>query len=137
MTVCRAVKEDPRQGLVSTEVLPDIRSPSQTSRRLCRRSEACGGPGWRRQMGLLHMGQTLRISNHFSRHLGKVDGRNTGCISMFGHLKSMKLRLGRNWKESRHETEVSFQRSVNGFKTGLIRQDVQDIYTVYRCWRYR
>lgn len=42
---------------------------SQTSRRLW--GTGCWWSGWRRQMGLLHMGHTLRISNHFSRHLHK------------------------------------------------------------------
>lgn len=34
-------------------------------------SAPCGGSGWSLQMGLLHMGQTLRISSHFTRHLSR------------------------------------------------------------------
>jgi len=32
-------------------------------------SPPCWVSVWRRRMGLLHMGHTLRISSHFSRHL--------------------------------------------------------------------
>lgn len=35
----------------------------------CRLSAPCWGLGWSLQMGLLHMGQTLRISSHFTKHL--------------------------------------------------------------------
>ncbi len=42
-----------------------------TSRGFWGPSAPCGGSGWSLQMGLLHMGQTLRISSHFTRHLSR------------------------------------------------------------------
>lgn len=65
-SVVGMVKQEPPSW--EPEVLLDICPHSQTSRRLCGCSGACGGSGWRRHMGLLHMGQTLRISNHLSKH---------------------------------------------------------------------
>ncbi len=42
-----------------------------TSRGFWGPSAPCGGSGWSLQMGLLHIGQMLRISSHFTRHLNK------------------------------------------------------------------
>ncbi len=42
-----------------------------TSRGFWGPSAPCGGSGWSLQMGLLHIGQMLRISSHFTRHLSK------------------------------------------------------------------
>lgn len=69
---------------------------SQTSRRLW--GTGCWWSGWRRQMGLLHMGHTLRISNHFSRHLhkcGQTWGKDTKLQSYvkrfsFNHVASIR-----------------------------------------------
>lgn len=38
-------------------------------------SVPCVGSGWSLRMGLLHMGHTLRISSHFSRHLDGTQNR--------------------------------------------------------------
>lgn len=46
-----------------------------TSRGFWGPSSPCGRPGWSLQMGLLHMGQTLRISSHFTRHLRRRQGK--------------------------------------------------------------
>lgn len=46
---------------------------SQISKRVCGRSDARGDSDRKRHIGLLHIGQTLRISNHFRRHLWKTE----------------------------------------------------------------
>lgn len=81
--------------------------PSQTSRRPCGCSGACGGSGRRRQMGLLHMGQTLRISNHFSRHLRKADRWEMSETS-FCHFKGRQSYMQRSSQKlsgSKKETD--------------------------------
>lgn len=53
-----------------------------TSRGFWGPSAPCRGSGWSLQMGLLHMGQTLRISSHFTRHLSRRQGekRRDGSV---------------------------------------------------------
>lgn len=55
------------------------RSLSHTSSGSMGPSAPCGASGWSRRMGLLHMGHTLRISSHLSRHLKGRRQENGKC----------------------------------------------------------
>lgn len=123
---------------LSGEVLLLHMFPSQTSRRLCGRSGACGGLGWRRQIDLLHMGQTLRISNHFSRHLRKADRWETYYLIF--HFKGRQST--KNYTDlSRWKLWITRKRSsnslINSCKTGLSRQTYRICTQCRRYWWYR
>lgn len=83
-------------------------------------------------MGLLHMGQTLRISSHFSRHLRKADRGETYYLILSFRRKT-KIGLDRNFRNQDKKQDVK-QLHLQQLQYMTEQTGIQDICTVHSYW---